>query len=191
MAKVLWHVTMSLDGFIAGPGDSMDWAFVHSAPNPTVDEVIQTTGAVLVGRRSLEVGKQATRLETGKPYGGAWKGPEFVLTHRPPEQHPDREVTFLSGDIRRAISTVLQAADGKNVVVIGAHVAQQCIDEGLIDELLVHVAPILLGDGIRLFGRPGALPIDLEATEVSRAGAITNLRFRVLPQQRGDKADAT
>ncbi len=180
MGKVLWHVTMSLDGFIAGPGDAMDWVFRYAGPNPAVDEAIKTTGAVLAGRRSYDVGRRkGQRVEARKIYGGAWTGPVFVLTHQAPERPEDPTITFLSGDIRRAVSIALGAAEGRNVLVIGANVAQQCINNGLIDEILVHLAPLLLGDGVRLFGRPG-LPVDLETTSVTQSGQLTNLRFRVV-----------
>ncbi|MFL5624663.1 MAG: deaminase, partial [Ktedonobacteraceae bacterium] len=80
--KVLWHVTMSLDGFIAGPDDGMDWIARFADPNPVVDQVIQTTGAVLSGRRSYNVGrKPGLPPEYRKVFGGAWNGPVFVLTH--------------------------------------------------------------------------------------------------------------
>ena len=65
-------------------------------------------------------------------------------------------------------------------MIFGANLAEQCIHEGLIDEILVHLLPILLGDGVRFFGRSGAAPVDLETTSVTRAGQVTNLRFRVL-----------
>src|SRR6266571_2067840 len=153
MGKVLWHVTMSVDGFIAGPGGDMDWIFAHaSGPNAAVDEVIQTTGAILAGRNSYAVGEKDAGKPSGAPYGGAWTGPVFVLTHRPPAAPHDPTITFLSGDIHSAVATALEAADGKNIVVFGANVANQCLDAGLVDELLIHLAPVLLGDGVRLFG---------------------------------------
>jgi hypothetical protein len=82
MSKLTWHVTMSLDGFIAGPDDSVDWAFGHSGePNPVADAVRTSTGAILAGRRRHDV---ATRRYDGVAgiCGGAWSGPVFVLTHR-------------------------------------------------------------------------------------------------------------
>jgi dihydrofolate reductase len=180
MGKVLWHVTMSLDGFIAGPGDAMEWAFHYSHPNAAVDEVIRLTGAVLSGRRSFDVGRRPGQApQAQKPYGGAWSGPLLVLTHRPPPDGVDPDITFLARDIRGAVELALRAARGKDIVVIGANVARQCIDEGLIDEIMVHLAPVLLGDGIRFFDRIGAAQVNLEATGIERAGQITNLRFRV------------
>jgi len=180
--KVLWHVTMSLDGFIAGPGDTMDWVFKPvSGPDADVAEVMLTLGAVLVGRRSYDVGQRAKRPEMRKVYGGAWSGPQIVLTHTPPSPPPDETITFLSSDIHTAVETALGAARGKNVVIIGADVARQCIEAGLVDEILVHVAPVLLGDGVPLFARDGgaAPPVELETVSVTRVGEMTTLRFRV------------
>jgi dihydrofolate reductase len=181
VAKVLWHVTMSLDGFIAGPDDAMDWVFEYPEPNAAVDEVIQKIGAVLAGRRSYDVGKKEDQVEgVTEPYGGAWTGPQFVFTHEPSGAPEDPTVTFLSGDIRDAVATALAAADGKDLVVFGANVARQCLDAGLIDEILVHLAPVLLADGVGLFGSPGTERVDLERTSVAQAGQLTDLRFRVV-----------
>jgi dihydrofolate reductase len=174
MAIVLWHTAMSLDGFVAGPGDAMDWVFQYNDPNPMVAEVIQTTGAVLAGRHTYDVGPR-----TGQPfYGGAWTGPAFVLTHYPPPPEQDPGVTFLSNGIRDAVATARSAANGKNVVLIGANLGQQCIGEGLVDELVIHLLPVLLGAGVRLYAGP---QVNLQAPAVTQAGHTTNLRFRVRP----------
>jgi dihydrofolate reductase len=181
MGYVLWHVMMSLDGFIAGPDDAMDWVLGYASPNPAVDEVIETTGSVLAGRRSYDVGRRPSqRPEARKVFGGAWSGPEFVLTHRAPDDEDDPTITFLAGDVRPAVATALEAAAGKNVLIIGANLAQQCLGEGLVDEILIHLAPLLLGDGVRLFDRVGAAPIHLEPTSVTQSGQVTNLRFHVV-----------
>ena len=86
MAAVVWHVTMSLDGFIAGPEDAMEWVFDYFSEeaNATASEVIETTGAILMGRHTYEV---EDRYRQGI-YGGAWTGPYFVLTHEPPATAP-------------------------------------------------------------------------------------------------------
>ena len=117
--KVLYHVTMSLDGFIAGPGDAMDWVFNVPGATPTQAgaEVIRTTGAILAGRRLYDVG---ISTPGGKPYGGAWTGPVFVLTHKPPENPQDPTIQFLSGSVQDAVATAVEAAGGKNVVLFGA-----------------------------------------------------------------------
>jgi hypothetical protein len=80
VGSVLVHATMSLDGFIAGPDDAMDWVFEYVEPSAADDEVIKTTGVMLGGRRSYDVGKRDAGKESGAPYGGAWTGPVFVLT---------------------------------------------------------------------------------------------------------------
>lgn len=185
--NVLWHVTMSLDGFIAGPADVMNSIRRYSGSRAVfgikaiMGEIMRTTGAVLAGRRSYDVGRaNGQGGEFSAIYGGAWTGPQFVLTHRAPGPPEDPAITFLSGDIKRAVAAARHAAKGKNVVVIGANVAQQCIEAGLVDEILVHLAPVLLGDGVRLYGGPWTLPIDLKTTSITRSGPLTNLRFRVV-----------
>ena len=94
MAEVLWHVTMSLDGFIAGPGDSMDWMFRNAgqSPNPEAAEIPRTIGSILAGRRvGYDLGmKQDLPPQARKPYGGAWTGPVFVLTHHRPDEPENR-----------------------------------------------------------------------------------------------------
>jgi dihydrofolate reductase len=178
--SVLWHVTMSLDGFIAGPGDALDWVFDYTGPNAAVDDVIRTTGSVLAGRRSYDVGRRDGR----GAYGGAWKGPQFVLTHKIPDAPEDPTITFLSDDVSRAVALARAAADGKNVTLIGASIARQCLDAGLVDEILVHLAPVLLGAGVRFFDHPGIARVRLERISVAQSGQLTDLRFRVVKQRR-------
>jgi dihydrofolate reductase len=96
-----------------------------------------------------------------------------------PPDPPDPEVTFLTGDIGEAVATALRATGGKNLEIIGADVAGQCLRRGLVDEILVYVLPVLLGDGIRFFSSPGLPRIDLEPLGSTRSGAVTILRFRV------------
>jgi dihydrofolate reductase len=177
MAKVVWHVTMSLDGFIAGPGDSMEWMLGFGDEDDEVNELIKSIGAVLAGRRTYDVGAGQERPEFRRPYGGAFTGPVFVLTHEPPL---DPAVKFLSGDIRAAIETAAEAAGDKYVVVFGADVARQCIEAGLVDEVMIHVVPVLLGDGVRLFSRKGGDPVHLELAHESRNRQVMNLRFSVV-----------
>jgi dihydrofolate reductase len=173
--KVVVNRAMSLDGFIAGPDDAMSWV-ADFLPPDEMREQAAATGAMLVGRRTAEVGE---RMEAEKPgsVDYPFSGPVFVLTHRPPEP-PDPEVTFLTGDIGDAVATALRAAGGKNLEILGADVAGQCLQRGLVDELLVYVLPLLLGDGIRL-SPPGLPRIDLEPVGSTRSGAVTILRFNV------------
>jgi dihydrofolate reductase len=178
--QVVVNRSLSLDGFIAGPGDAMDWVFDFLAPD-AFPEIAAATGAMLVGRRTYEVGRRMeARGERGSAASGdqyPFSGPVCVLTHRPPSP-PDPAVTFLTGDLGDAVATALQAAGGKDLEVLGADLAGQCLRRGLVDELLVYVLPVLLGDGVRLTP-PGLGRIDLEPISTSRSGAVSVLRFRV------------
>jgi dihydrofolate reductase len=176
--KVVWHVSMSVDGFIAGAEHAMDWVFEYDDPIPMAEEVMNGTGAILAGRNSYEVGEDSERPETSEPYGGRWQGPEFVLTHEPPADPSNPRLIFLSGDVREAVEIALAAADGRNLEVFGANVNRQCVEAGLVDELIVHLVPILLGDGVRLYGEPAADPARLELVETDRSGQLASLRYR-------------
>jgi dihydrofolate reductase len=180
--KVVVNRAMSLDGFIAGPGDAQDWIFDFiSNDAPWQKEAAAATGAMLVGRRTVEVGERMEASEDrgtdSRGEGYPFDGPIFVLTHVPPDP-PDPDVTYLSGDIGDAVATALAAAGGKDLQILGADVAGQCLRRGLVDEILVYVLPVLLGDGIR-FSSPGITRIDLEPVSSTRSGAVTILRFRV------------
>ncbi len=180
--KVVVNRAMSLDGFIAGPGDAQDWIFdCMTNDAPWQKEAAAATGAMLVGRRTVEVGSRREadqeRGTESRDEGYPFYGPVFVLTHQPPEP-PDPDVTYLAGDIGEAVATALTAAGGKDLQVLGADVAGQCLQRGLVDEILVNVLPVLLGDGIR-FSAPGLTRIDLEPVSSTQAGAVTILRFRV------------
>ena len=179
MGKLLWHTMMSLDGFIAGPNDDMRWAFgLDAGSGETVDHVVASTGALLVGRRTQDV---EDRLQPGF-YGGAYGGPFFVLRHDPPPDPPVvKGVTgrFLNVGIEEAVTIAKEAAGGRDVVVLGANVAGQCLEEGLLDEIIVHVAPVLLGDGVRLFARGGGEPVKLDPISSTDEGGMTVLRYAV------------
>ena len=180
MGKVLWHTMMSLDGFIAGPGDDMRWAFdVDAGDGKTVDEVVQSTGALLVGRRTQDV---EDRVQPGF-YGGAYRGPFFTLRHDPPPEPPVvKGVTgqFLDVDIEEAVRIAKDAAGDRDVVVLGANIARQCLEAELLDEVMIQVAPVLLGDGVRLFERPGGEPVKLARISAVDEGQTTVLRYSVI-----------
>jgi dihydrofolate reductase len=184
MGKVLWHVTMSLDGFIASTGGDMSWMAEYAGPNATVDEVLAQIGAVFIGNRTFRgagvkgagVNKGAGSPE-GRAYGGAWTGPQFVLTHHSPSDPPAGFV-FVN-DLREGLDTAKFAAGDKYVSVLGASTAQQCLDAGLVDEILVHIVPVLLGDGVRLFVRPGGDNVRLERIALTATPQVTNLWLRV------------
>jgi dihydrofolate reductase len=124
------------------------------------------------------------RLSRGPASVSELAQPQFVLTHKAPDAPADPTVTFLSGDVSRAVALARAAAAGKNVTLIGASIARQCLDAGLVDEILVHLAPALLGDGVRFFDHPGVAPVQLERVSVALSDQLTDLRFRIVKQQR-------
>jgi len=183
MSKVRYHVTMSLDGFIAGPGHSMEWVFTTTGPDPQpipeVPEVIASTGAVLAGRNAYESNRKPGQHPSAQAvYGGAFRGPTFIAMHEPPTDEADPSITFVSGDIRPIVEKALAAAGGKDLLVLGGTLAKQCIEAGLLDEILIHINPILLGDGIPLFRSTGP-GVPLELVSSTRAGHITTVRYAV------------
>jgi dihydrofolate reductase len=177
--NVIWHITMSVDGFIAGRNDEMDWMGDYELDSPVGRDVLENTGAILAGRRWHDLAIERWNGRHGI-YGGEWQGPVFVLTHDPPADPPDPEITFLTDGIEQAVETVREAAGGRDVGILGANTAQQAVEAGLVDEIVIHLVPLLLGDGTRLFGEPGANRVKLERTHASESGDSTDLRFRVV-----------
>ena len=157
----------------------MDWgggrALADFGAPEDFAEIAAATGAMLVGRRTWEVGDRMEAEEPGS-VDYPFSGPMFLLTHRPLDGL-DPEVTILTGDIGEAVTTALDAAGSKNLEVLGADVAGQCLQRRLVDEILMYVLPVLLGDGIR-FSSPSLLKTELEPISSTRSGAVTILGFR-------------
>lgn len=177
MGKLLWHTMMSLDGFIAGPNDDMQGLFgIEGGEGETIAEVLRSTGALLVGRRTQDV---EDRLQPGF-YGGAFRGPFFVLRHDPPATPPvvkGVKGRFIDVGIDEAVKIAKGAAQGRDVVVLGANIARQCLRAGLLDEIIVHVAPVLLGAGVALYANPDGTPVRLYPVSSRAEGELTVLRF--------------
>jgi dihydrofolate reductase len=177
-SKLLYSATMSLDGFIAGVDGDMSWLTEYLASGPEIDELTANIGALLVGKRTYSGDDPNRGTEAEGAFSGQWHGPTFVLTHEPPPKADDPDLTFLD-DLPVAVDAARAAADGKYVNVLGANVAKQCLQAGLLDEILVLVAPVLLGDGTRLFDYAGGTNLRLEPIEPKRSGP-TSLWFRVV-----------
>jgi dihydrofolate reductase len=169
--KVLLHFAMSLDGFVAGPGHAMDWMSGFTARDGLIDEYVRTTGAIIGGRAGWDA-----VVDGARPYGGAWQGPIFVMTHHPEDAKPADGVTFLDCDVAEAVRIAKAAAGGRNVEVFSPTIGRQLLGRGLIDEIDLHIVPVLLGDGIRLYDNPGGAPIRLGPA------AMVDLRFRPVGQ---------
>jgi len=175
-SKLLYSATMSLDGFIAGVGGDMSWLSDYLEAGPDVDGLMDGIGALLVGRRTFDGDDPNAGTDAEGAFSGRWSGPSIVLTHRPaPRAVPG--VTFVD-DLTRGVEAAKAAAGGKYVNVLGADVARQCLASGVLDEVLVLVAPVLLGDGVRLFSHPGGTRIGLE--RLAERTDATSLWFRVV-----------
>jgi dihydrofolate reductase len=178
VARLLYSATASLDGFIAGAGGDMQWLSEHIGENRQADALIGRVGALLVGANTHGGDDPNRGTDHEGAYGGRWHGPEFVLTHAPPADRPPH--LFYVDDLERGIAAAREAAGDKEYVnVLGADIARQCIEIGALDEVLVLVAPVLLGDGVRLFEHAGGAEVLLERTGVEVEAALTNLWFRV------------
>jgi dihydrofolate reductase len=182
VGKVLWHFVMSLDGFVAAPGqDALGWLAGVSIRPGTVADYAGRIGAVLGGRKGWDA-----YPDSSAPYGGAMGGPVFILTHHPEDAKADQAesgpgVTFLSCEVAEAARIGLEAAGGKDLVVFSAEVGRQLLEQGLLDEIHLHIAPILLGAGTRLFDNPGGTPIRLALLDGHDPAATVNVHYRPAP----------
>lgn len=183
MGKVILDMSMSLDGFIAGPNDEdgglHNYFFSPSdATVGVIEEGFKTTGAIVMGRRSYDMGAEQDGF-VDNPY----KAAHFVLTHAVPEKMAKgaEAFTFVTDGIESLLKQAKAAAGDKNVVIGGgANTAQQFMKAGLIEEIQLHLVPVLLGHGIRLFEHIGPEQFELESAGVIAASDATHLRFRVI-----------
>jgi dihydrofolate reductase len=192
MPKVTSEISMSLDGFVTGPnvgvGNGMgddgerlhDWRFdaKTEADAAIVDELYESTGAVLIGRRMFDVGFEP--WGDPPPFGM----PVFVVTHEaraPLPMQGGTTYTFVADGIEAALKLARAAAGDKNVGIWGgANVITEYLRAGLLDEMQLHLVPILLGDGIRLFEGLGPERIELRRTSSIETPGATHLRLDVV-----------
>ncbi len=179
MGRAVWHLAMSLDGFAAGPDHSMGWMAGMKVDPRVQEESVARVGAILGGRRGYDaIARQHPGQAARQPYGGAWSGPVLVLTHHPEDAVPDPGVTFLNCDVAEAVEIGLAAAEGKDLEIHGQDVARQCVERGLIDEFSVHLAPVMLGSGVRLFDCPGIEPVRWARIHDGDPAQSVDLRYR-------------
>jgi len=210
MSKVTCQISISLDGFVAGPNQSLEnplgegglglheWAFATASwreqqgqlggargvDSDVLDEVVQNVGAYIMGRKMFGGGD-------GR-WDQAWKGwwgedppyhvPVFVLTHHPRAALPMKGGTtfnFITDGITSALAQARAAAGPKDIVIAGgAHAVQQFLAAGLLDELYLHVVPVVLGAGERLLENVGKPT--LEPVKVIASPAVTHVKYRVV-----------
>ena len=200
MSKVLAAITMSMDGYIAGPNDRIGaglgdggeplhyWMFGDPSTDGKagrggpaevdqayIDELFSSGGAWIVGRTMHD-------LANGWGDDPAFGLPVFVVTHRDRETEVkgDTTFTFVTGGLDEALRQAREAAGEKNVIVMGgAEVLRQCLDTGIVDELALTIAPILIGSGKRLFDGIASTDLQFEPVGVIESPAATHIRYRV------------
>ena len=161
MAKLIYSAGASLDGFIAGPGGDMSWLTEHlGGEDPSAERLLARTGAILVGRVTYDGDDPNKGTDAEGAFGGQFDGPVVVLTHRPPDG-PVPGVEFAT-DLTTAVERVRTLAGDRDVSILGADVARQCLAAGLVDEVVMLVVPVLLGDGTRMFPRRAGGRVRLE-----------------------------
>ncbi|MFG1927040.1 dihydrofolate reductase family protein [Cryptosporangium sp. NPDC048952] len=178
MGKLLYGATMSLDGFIAGVNGDMQWlGDFLGGPDPIADELVANVGSCLVGGVSYRGDDPNMGTEKEGPFGGAWEGPQFVLTHNPPPT-PVPSITFVT-DLATGVKEAKAAAGDKYACIIGADVGRQCLEAGEVDDVLMFVAPVLLGDGTPMFRHLGGTKIRLNEPRVQASGQTVALWYTV------------
>jgi dihydrofolate reductase len=202
MGKVVFDMTMSLDGFVAGPNDGpenglgdgggplFNWYFagdteiilsegtpplkVSAQSAKLLEEAVETYGAGVWGRKTFDI----AHAWGGHPPGS----PAFIVTHRIAQEwvKEGSPFIFVTDGVESAIRQAKKAAGQKDVVVCTASILQQCLNLGLMDEIHMDVAPMLLGGGVRLFDHLTIKPTELECIRVVEAPGVTHLGFRVV-----------
>jgi dihydrofolate reductase len=190
MALVICDMSISLDGYVTGPNDSRqnpfgdgagmlhDWMFdaATDADRAMLQEMLDGCGAVVMGRTSFDKNEGDGGWGDGGPVGDI---PCFVVTHHPPATPHPPVYTFVTDGVAGAIEQAKDAAGDKAVGLHGATVMQQALPLGLVDEIRVHVVPVLLGGGTPLFGALDS-SITLERTQALATPAATHIGFRVI-----------
>ncbi len=215
MTQVLIDISVSVDGYVAGPNQSLEdplgvggedlhqWAFATMAwqeshgreggeagiGSDLIVARIERTGATIMGRNMFSAGRDGQGWEDD-PRAEGWWGedppyhhPVFVLTHHerePLEMKGDTTFTFVTEGVGSAVEQAREAAGEKDVLVAGgAQACDECLAAGLVDEVHLHVAPVLLGGGARLFDGLGATPPGLVPSGVAESPKATHLSYRV------------
>ena len=191
MSRVIFDISMSLDGFVTaanvrpeeplGDGGQRlhEWAFGDDERNrELLEEAVNFVGAVIAGRRTYDFSVASWGADG--PAGPA-RVPVFVVTHAEPEDAPEGGVyTFVTDGIESAVEQAKAVAGDKDIAVMGgAEIGQQYIRAGLVDEISIHLVPVLFGGGTRMFEHLGGEHIQLETAGVIETPAATHLRFRV------------
>jgi dihydrofolate reductase len=176
-----YYTASSLDGFIATPDDSLEWLMQFGDPEDTsYPAFISEVGALAMGASTyLWLHEHHLRLGSERQQPWSYTQPTWIFTHRELPGVPGADIRFVRGDVRPVHAQMVAAAGGKNVWVVGGgELAGQFHDAGLLDEVIVTVAPVTLGAGKPLLPRIIASP-PLRLVSTSRYGEFAELRFAV------------
>jgi dihydrofolate reductase len=186
MGKVMFGLSVSLDGFIADKNDDVSLVFAWMGGSSmeqfheVVGNVLNETGVVIMGHRSFD----QIDNEHGWvfPDGTAPDWPVIVLQSQPREsvKKGKTHFHFVTDGIASAIAQAKEFAGEKNIGLHGASSVQQALKAGLLDELHLSIAPVLLGEGVRLFDHLGSQPVHLERIRLLETPGATHLSFRVV-----------
>lgn len=201
MAKVVFNMTMSVDGFVAGPndnpenglGDGGERLFNWYSSGDTEVSISEGTPVLKVSAQSAEILRDSMKSYGAGVWGrktfdiaGAWGGhppgePCFIVTHHVPQEwaREGSPFIFVTDGVESAIAQAKQAAGDKDVVIATASIFQQCLNAGLVDEIHIDMAPALMGSGVRLFDHLSIQPTDLEMIRVIHTDDVIHLGFRV------------
>lgn len=182
MTKVIGGLTLSLDGFASDAQGNVSRLYpdlIDLQNSEMLQEEIRTTGAVVLGRRSFDMGDPDSYAVDYE-----FQVPLFVVTHHVPEKKPQENeqltVTFVTDGIESAVEQAKAAAGDRDVMLIGASITQQCMNAGLCDELHIGIMPILLGDGLRLFENIDNIDVQLEKIRTFEFGQRTDIWYRIV-----------
>jgi dihydrofolate reductase len=192
MGNVVANMSMSLDGFVAGPNDEVDHVFAWYGAGPVEVETENPEMTVNLSEESAEVFKPGTlsALICGRrlfDLTNAWGGRHpmgahvFVVTHSVPDGWPreDAPFTFVTDGVASAVRQAKELAGDGDVAIATPSITQQCLDLGLIDVIAVDLVPVLLGEGIPFFAGLKKIPVELDTPSVVEAKGVTHLRYQV------------
>lgn len=151
--KTVYYTATTLDGYIADPNHSLDWLFQFGGEDPSYNEFIQDIGAIVMGSSTYEwVLRHDTFKDPSKPKPWPYQQATWIFTSRSLTKVPNADIRFVKGDVRPVYEQMRKAAGGKNIWVVGGgHLAAQFHEHGLLDEMILTMAPVILAAGAPLF----------------------------------------
>lgn len=180
MAKVYFGMIVSLDGFVHDKEGKIGKLYESYEPHEEVLAAAENTGAVVLGRNTFDMARDPDDYADNYEF----QVPLFVLTHNPPLKHPKENdkltFTFVTDGLESVIHQAKVAANGKDVLVLGANISQQLLRAGLADELQIAFAPVLLGKGLRLFEHLEELEIQLEKHKTLETKQQVEIWYKII-----------